>query len=208
MCSSDLDVSILVSQTRDFITSDYVSSLTPCNHKVYDFNGAPGPTVTVVEFYNAALDHYFISINPKEISDLDTGVHPGWARTGLSFNAYAAANGNASAVCRYYIPPQHGDSHFFSADPNECAAVSERTTSDPNYSGYVAEAPNVFYIGLPDTTTGACPTGTVPVHRLWNSRADSNHRYTTDMSVVAQMLAKGYVQEGYGPNAVIMCAVA
>jgi len=25
---------------------------------------------------------------------------------------------------------------------------------------------------------------------------------------VAQMLAKGYVQEGYGPNAAIMCAVA
>ena len=80
--------------------------------------------------------------------------------------------------------------------------------TDPNYSGYVAEAPNVFYIGLPDTTTGACPAGTVPVHRLWDNRADSNHRYTTDMNVVALMLAKGYVQEGYGPNAAIMCAVA
>jgi len=59
---------------------------------------------------------------------------------------------------------------------------------------------------LPYTTTGACPAGAVPVYRLWNNRADSNHRYTTDTTVVKQMLGKGYIQEGYGPNAVIMCA--
>ena len=39
-------------------------------------------TAELVEFYNASLDHYFITITPKEISDLDTGVHPGWTRTG------------------------------------------------------------------------------------------------------------------------------
>lgn len=200
-------VSIFVAQTaRPLLTSDYLSSVKPCDHKVYDYTGAPPPTVAVVEFYNASLDHYFISIDPNEINDLDTGVHPGWKRTGLTFNAYAGPSNRDSPVCRYYIPPQHGDSHFFSADPNECAAVLQRTMTDPNYSGYVAESPNVFYIGLPDTGTGACPAGTVPVYRLWNNRADSNHRYTTSTTVVAQMLAKGYVQEGYGPNAVIMCA--
>ena len=43
------------------------------------------------------------------------------------------------------------------------------------------------------------------MYRLWNQRADSNHRYTADPATKALMLAKGYVAEGYGPDAVIMC---
>ena len=61
-------------------------------------------------------------------------------------------------------------------------------------------------MALPNTTTGACPAGTVPVYRLWNQRFDSNHRFTTDPVVKAQMVARGYVAEGYGPDAVSMCA--
>ena len=63
------------------------------------------------------------------------------------------------------------------------------------------------YIALPDTASGMCPNGTIPVYRLWNGRADSNHCYTSDPTVKAQMIAKGYVAEGYGPNAVGMCAL-
>ncbi len=167
----------------------------------------PPPTVAVIEFYNAALDHYFITTNPQEISDLDNGVHPGWARTGLMFNAYNAATVGFSPVCRFYIPPQHGDSHFFSADAVvECANVLAKIQTDPNYSGYFYETPNAFYIGLPDTATGSCRTGTSKVYRLWNNRADSNHRYTTDLAVKAQMIAKDYIPEGYGPDSVVMCA--
>ena len=66
---------------------------------------------------------------------------------------------------------------------------------------------DVFEIATPQTLTGECPAGTVNVYRLWNKRPDSNHRYTTDLSIKQQMIAKGYVQEGYGPGAVIMCAV-
>ena len=36
--------------------------------------------------------------------------------------------------------------------------------------------------------------------------SDSNHRYTTDPAVKAQMIAKGYVAEGYGADAVAMCS--
>jgi len=79
----------------------------------------PVTTVDVIEFYNATLDHYFISIDGQEIHDLDTGVHPGWARSGLSFEAYAVVTAGANPVCRFYIPPGYGDSHFFSASPDE-----------------------------------------------------------------------------------------
>jgi hypothetical protein len=36
---------------------------------------------------------------------------------------------------------------------------------------------------------------------------DSNHRYTTSAAIKADMLAAGYIAEGYGPDGVVMCAV-
>ena len=158
--------------------------------------------VDVVEFYNAGRDHYFMSAAPSEITDLDTGVHPGWMRTGLSFKGYAAAVAGASPVCRFYIPPANGDSHFYSASPAECADVRTR------FPAFAFEAPDVFHVALPDLATGACVAGTVPVYRVWDNRADTNHRYTTSVAVRQQMLAAGWIAEGYGPDQVIMCAAS
>ena len=45
-----------------------------------------------------------------------------------------------------------------------------------------------------------------PVYRVWNRRPDTNHRYTTDPAVRDAMVAAGGVAEGYGPDAVAMCA--
>jgi hypothetical protein len=166
--------------------------------------------IAAVEFYQPALDHYFISIAAPDIDALDSGRFAGWTRTGKSFRVYptqAAAAGSANPVCRFYIPPVHGDSHFFSASPAECADVLARSATDANYSGFVEETDHAFYTLLPDTASGACPAGTVPVYRLFDNRADANHRYTTDPAVKAAMVARGYIAEGYGPDAVIMCAL-
>jgi hypothetical protein len=169
----------------------------------------PSLPVAAVEYYNGALDHYFISDLAPELDALDSGRIAGWSRTGQTFGVFPAlpADGRAaSPVCRFYIPPAHGNSHFFSASPAECATVAQKALTDPNFSGYIEETTNAFYIPLPDTTTGACAAGTAPVYRLWNARADSNHRYTADAATKALMVSHGYVPEGYGPNAVIMCA--
>lgn len=160
------------------------------------------PKASAVEFYHAGLDHYFVSALAADISALDSGALKGWARTGLSFAAYLEPAAGASPVCRFYLPPANGDSHFYSASPAECAEVLAK------FPSFVYESGAVMYVGLPDTVTGACPAGTVAVYRLWNNRADSNHRYTSDPAVKAAMLAKGYVAEGYGPDATIMCAPA
>ena len=165
----------------------------------------PQPAV-VVEYRNANLDHYFITISADEIGKLDAGLFAGWTRTGLSFKAFDAPVAGAQPVCRYYIPPVHGDSHFLSASADECAIVAQRTQSDPNYSGYVLESASAFYIRLPDVNTGLCDGNTINVYRLWNQRADSNHRYTSDPAVKARMIALGYFAEGYGADAVAMCA--
>ena len=79
--------------------------------------------------------------------------------------------------------------------------------ADPEHDpSFVEESTAVMYIDLPDATTGACPVGDIPVYRVWDNRVDTNHRYTTDRTMRSQMVAQGWVAEGYGPDQVIMCA--
>jgi hypothetical protein len=160
---------------------------------------APAPALPVVEYRDAARDHYFVTASAAEIAALDARAVPGWVRTGFAFHAQAQPGAGTNPVCRYYMPPPQ-DSHFLSAAPAECAAVVTR------FPSFVPETAAAFYVALPDPFTGTCPAATVPVFRLFNGRVDANHRYTTDAQVKAQMIARGWVAEGYGPNAVGMCA--
>ncbi|MEP7181015.1 MAG: hypothetical protein ABI886_02365 [Betaproteobacteria bacterium] len=165
---------------------------------------SPGGLVPAVEFYAKSLDHYFISTNPVEIEALDTGAIPGWVRTGLRFLAWsspAQAPAGTNPVCRFYLRPGFGDSHFYSGSPAECAATALKFGST-----WIYESPSVFYIQLPNAVTGACPANTAPVYRFFNT-ATTNHRYTTQKTVRDELrLAPNWLPEGYGPDAVIMCS--
>ena len=100
----------------------------------------PALPVSAIEYHHAGLDHYFISSLQQEIDTLDSGRIAGWARTGQSFRVYpsqASGGSGVNPVCRFYIPPAHGNSHFFSASPAECNVVVQKTATDPNFSGYV-----------------------------------------------------------------------
>jgi hypothetical protein len=173
----------------------------PCKSKIYNFlgSGDPGPhPVTVVEFYNATLDHYFITWLPDEIAALDAGVSPrGWTRTGLTFNAYKQQGNGTSSVCRYYLPPQFGDSHFFGRGAEECRATGDRNPA------FVLEQTDYVHVWLP--TQGFCPGGTRPIYRVFSNRSDANHRYTTDPAVRDAMVQRGWVAEGDGSDLVVMC---
>jgi hypothetical protein len=159
-----------------------------------------------IEFYHAAFDHYFVTTAADEINKLDTGVFTGWQRTGQSFKVMDRATTGAGglAVCRFYGNPAAGlDSHFYSASATECEDVAIK------FAGvWILEDSSVFQVFLPNAMTGACPSGSVPIYRSWNNRADSNHRYTTDPATQQSMVAKGYVAEGYGPAAmpIAMCS--
>jgi hypothetical protein len=169
---------------------------------------ARAATLDAIEYYNAPLDHYFITALPDEIAKLDAGMFANWTRTGQHFAVFDPATpmAGASPVCRFYGSPAAGlDSHFYSASPTECAAVRQR------FPGvWLEETDNAFGIWLPDPLTGACPASSVPVYRAWNDRVDSNHRFTTDPSTLQAMIAKGYIAEGYGPAPmpVAMCSPA
>ncbi len=165
----------------------------------------PGGQVAATEFYNKSLNHYFLSTDPVEIDNLDSGRTVGWDRTGLRFLAFNAPSSGANPVCRFYRAPAYGDSHFYSASPTECANTAAAHPVD-----WVYESPNVFYAYLPNTITGACPASTTPVYRFFNVNT-TNHRYTAELTMRDTLATTpGWVAEGYGPGPYypVMCAVA
>jgi len=183
----------------------------------------PTKKTLVVEYYYAGLNDYFITANPAEIQGLDNGVHPGWVRTGLTFLAYSdpsVAPAGVSPVCRFYLLPQFGDSHFYSADPAECAATAAKFAG-----AWVEESPALFYIPLPDKTTFTCPANTRPVYRFLNQNNQIHHRYTAEVDArncmyygsnptsdkdvdCTQFTTATWTEEGNGipPNLPIMCS--
>lgn len=161
--------------------------------------GTFGPIVEVVEYRHATLDHYFITWVGGEMAILDAGVTiKGWTRTGRTFNAYTSPQAGAAEVCRFYIPPHLGDSHFFGLGAMECSNTAAK------FPEFVSEDPRFMHMVA--TETGACPGGLVPIYRVFSNRADANHRYMTDRALRDQMVAAGWKAEGNGPDAVAMCA--
>jgi probable HAF family extracellular repeat protein len=163
---------------------------------------APGPPAkaAAIEYYYPAFDHYFITAIPAEITALDDGAFPGWVRTGEAFNVYSNSLLDSSFVCRFFstsFGPQ--STHFYSADPGECSIVKQ--------SGAWELEGDVMTVPVPDGT-GNCAAGTQPVYRLYNNGQGGapKHRYTTSLAVRAQMLAQGWVSEGFGDNGVTMCS--
>ena len=164
------------------------------------------PAAELVEFYHKDLDHYFITGFANEIQALDTGVHKGWSRTGMTIQTIdaAAAGANSVAVCRFYGNPARGlDSHFYSASKAECDAVRQKWPDD-----WLLESEDVFRVQAVDPVTGLCTGGAKAVYRLYNKRSDINHRYTTDPAVFDSMVAKGYTAEGFGnpQKPIVFCA--
>lgn len=190
-------VSVIDAQTDKVIQTVAVGS-TPVSFGQFI---APEATTTtpVIEYYNKALDHYFITWVPLEIAILDAGTQiKGWNRTGYSSNTHASPQAGSSPVCRYYIPPELGDSHFFGRGTLECDATGQRNPS------FILEDPAFMHVFLP--AKGVCPANTTQVNRVFSNRPDANHRYMTDRTVRDQMVAKGWLAEGDGPDLVVMCA--
>jgi hypothetical protein len=161
--------------------------------------GSWQPIVSAVEYFHAGFAHHFVTASQEEIHKLDTGVFSGWGRTGEGFNVYASAANGLAPVCRFYtaaFPPS--SSHFYAPRGLGC----EGTFQFPHWQF----EGDVFHMRIPDTN-GNCPSGTIPVYRLYNNGQSGapNHRFTTSDQTRMQMLANGYIAEGEGIG-VGMCA--
>ena len=153
-------IAIPTSATPVDIAPQALGAPMPCNEKTYNFPPASAPgSVEVVEFYHAVLDHYFVSWIPDEIAKLDAGtVIKGCMRTGRTFRAFTSPQTGTSPVCRFYLPPAFGDSHFYGRGTAECSATAAK------FPGFVLEDSQFMHLYLP--TAGTCPANTVAVHRV------------------------------------------
>ncbi len=153
-----------------------------------------------VEFYHSAYGNYCVASSPAEIAALDAGVLPGWRRTGETFGVLDLGAAGSASVYRFWSGQTFAprSSHFYTPIAAECATVM--ANRDWTFEG------EVFALRLPDAA-GACPTGTLPLYRLYNNGASGapNHRYTTRPEIRTQMLAAGWTAEGAGAG-VIGCA--
>ena len=165
-------------------------------------NGGAVPGADVVEFYNTALDNYFITADAVEAAAIDNGsAGPGWTRTGEKFGA-----GGSIAVCRFYGSQSPGpNSHFYTAAAEECAALKQlQATTPASQKRWNFESLD-FSTKVP--AGAVCPAATVPVYRAYNNGfargIDSNHRITASLAAIQQVVARGWSSEG-----VVMCAPA
>jgi hypothetical protein len=175
-------------------------------HAIGDFMGTPNPPIVIpfavvppaivaIEYQRPGSNDYFLTAYPNEIAALDAGQFQGWARTGETLNVFPATLSSVpglTPVCRFYGKPEFGlDSHFYSASPMECQSVIDQF----GYA-WIYESPDVFALYSGFFPPGYCVPGTNPVYRLYN-RSTGNHRYTASPAIRDQMLALGWVLEGY-----------
>jgi hypothetical protein len=168
--------------------------------------------LVVREYYHAGMEHYLLTANAVEFDALDSGTVPGWKPTGKAFFAYQGkpAESGFVPVCRFLLLYPSGYSHFLSSFVDECAGLEASEAA-------ILETRAAFYMAASEGTS--CPdarivyangsesigsTG-VPIYRLWNGKAEANHRYVFDRAERDAMVARGWVSEGAGSEGVAMC---
>lgn len=152
-------------------------------------------TVTVVEYYNATLNAYFMTARAAELALLD--ATPGFSQTGARFVANAAvdATPGQTRICRFYVSSDSPftSSHFYGAERTDCSALIAARLAGFNFEGYD------FAVALPDVA-GTCPANAkLPVYRAFRKAANSktaNHRYSASLIEYNAMIARGWSGEG------------
>lgn len=150
---------------------------------------------TVVEFYHSGLNNYFITADPGEQGMVDSGAMGAWKRTGYTFKT-----GGSAPVCRFYGNSYGPNSHFYTADEDECANLI--ATFNPVAKSWKMES---YDFATTRSSSGKCPSNLAPVYRAYNNGfargVDSNHRIISDLAAYQQTVASGWSGEG-----IIMCA--
>ena len=157
--------------------------------------------VTVIEYYNKALDAYFISGRANEQQQLDALAD--FQRTGMSFQAVSAgatATAGLTRVCRFYVNSAmpYANTHFYGREEIDCESIRAQNPSGFTWEGYD--------FALQSSGNGTCPTGTVAIYRSFRPAAagkTANHRYSASLSSYDANPSAGYT-----PEQAAFCATA
>jgi len=203
---------LITGASRDFVAGTACGRTGQCGSGTLDINlalestlpgtaVAPPGTVPVIEYYNAARDHYFMSADAAEQAYVDRVLASIFQRTGELFYAWidpVLAPLTALPVCRFYAAGIIA-SHYFTANAAECQFIIANQGAT-----WMLENSAAFYVLLPDIN-GNCQAGTLPVYKFFDNREDANQRHTIDLSVRRAMLNRAWVPQGFGPNHVAFC---
>jgi hypothetical protein len=159
---------------------------------------ASAQSVTVVEYYNRALDAYFITGRVGEQAILD-GIAD-FQRTGMTFQAVAIATAptNFAKICRFYVSAvnPYTSSHFYGRQGPDCEGIRDQRLPAFTWEDYdFAVQP----------TGGACAA---PIYRSFRAAANGktpNHRYSAGL---ADYLALAQSGKGFVGEDVAFCATA
>ena len=165
---------------------------------------AGATTTTLVEYYFAALDYYFITSRAADIALLDTIA--AWQRTGKSFKAYTDSQPGSSGINRYYFDQvavnNSRGSHFYTlvqGEKDTLASLNPTNSQTPRLpfnEGVDAHA----FAPVVEGVGGSCAAGLAPVFRIFRGQArfpdNPNHRFTTDAAIYNAFVALGWDGEG------------
>ncbi len=173
----------------------------PSPRQNFQLTSLPPPWVEddVVEYVNRADfpaqpdGQFFYTAVASDKALLD--AVPVWQRTGKSFKS-----GGYVGTCRFYGGKNGGpNTHFYTADAQECEALKKLDFLDFEGSSFTVNMPMP---GAPTDGIKPCPIDSKALFRLYNNASESNgrfvsnHRYTTDRGDVAAFAAKGWRDEG------------
>ncbi len=151
---------------------------------------ANAQTVTVVEYYNKAVDAYFITGRANEQAGLDSVAD--FARTGMTFQA-TVATAAQTKICRFYISvaSPYTSSHFYGRQGTDCEYLLSL-----GIAGFAWED---YDFATQQPASGVCPAGTTAIYRGFRAGAGgktSNHRYSASLADYNAAVTSGYVGEG------------
>ena len=156
-------------------------ALTPRQAHAFCINCGQTSWVNVLEYVNDINGHYLLlpAGDPETVAVDNGAAGAGWQRTGNEFTTSISA---PSPVCRFYSPV--ANTHFYTADPAECAVVKQSPDWVYEKSPFAAFPPS----------SGSCGHMT-PIYRVYHA---GDHRYIADAGLRDAMLAKGWIDEGIG----------
>jgi mono/diheme cytochrome c family protein len=165
---------------------------------------ATGATTTMVEYYFAALDYYFITSRAGDIALLDTLA--AWRRTGQSFKVYTAQQSGTAGINRYYFDQvavnNSRGSHFYTlvqSEKDALASLNQTNAQTPRLP-YNEGTDSFAFPPLVEGVGGSCAAGQVPVFRIFRGQTrfpdNPNHRFTTDTAIYNSFVALGWDGEG------------
>ncbi len=158
--------------------------------------------MTLTEYYNAALDYYFLTGRDGDKAALDTV--PAWVRTGSEIRVFARPNLKTLPLERHFFAniARNGTrgSHFFTVLPGDQTLL---TSLNPTNAALNAKPflEGVEGYAIPKTAAGACPANTVPVYRAFKGVPryvdDGNHRFSTSLTQHQNMVNNlGWTDDG------------